>query len=294
MQEGKYYSWKLKRVLSHNDGCSYDDWQKEPNDFSFSVNLKGFFIFVPFCELSSSDEYSDGDPYRVEINLNSQFQRRRIEATLDLLVKVSHRNGSSLRILDIGCGEGYITSEIQKKFPKAEISGLDYSLSSIVTAVDKFPGIDFVVANAYDPPYAPNYFDVVVCNNLWEHVPDPLVLLDKIRRITKPGGYLIISTPSRYRTSNLVRALFGRAIRFNSKLHVTEYTVGQVIEQLRFGKYKVEKVLSKSISNEGQSIQGIILYTFVKPILKFFLSIVSSHHSLESTVFYLAQKVKEA
>ena len=137
------------------------------------------------------------------------------------------------KILDIGCGEGHITAEIQKNFLGAEVSGLDYSISAISYAVEKFPGIDFCVADAYNPLYCDNYFDAVVCNNLWEHIPDPLALLKGMNRILKDGGYIILSTPSRYRFPNLLNVLRGKPPVFMSTHHVTEYSVGQVIEQLR-------------------------------------------------------------
>jgi len=47
--------------------------------------------------------------------------------------------------------------------------------------------IDFAVGDAYESPYAKGFFDVVVCNNLWDHVPDPLFLLSKNHEITLPS-----------------------------------------------------------------------------------------------------------
>ena len=115
------------------------------------------------------------------------------------------------------------------------MSGLDYSVSAIKYANSNFKDIDFITGNAYNPPYSKDYFDVVIVNNLWEHVPDPLHLLSKISTIIKTNGYLIISTPRRYRTDNLERILLGKPIRTIFKHHDTEYYVGKFIGQLRFG-----------------------------------------------------------
>ncbi len=194
------------------------------------------------------------------------------------------------KILDLGCGKSFITAEIKKQSPGAELSGLDYSLSAIDFAAQKFKEIDFCVANALDPPYASNYFDLVVCNNLWEHVPDPLNLLEKIRKITKPGGYLIISTPSRYRIGNLVRVLIGKPVLLMSSYHVTEYSVGQMVEQLHYGKYKVTRVYSRSIKEKNSSIRQLLSSVLIKPVASLLIKVTHSHHNLESTVFYLARK----
>ena len=130
----------------------------------------------------------------------------------------------------------------------------------------------------------------MVCNNLWEHIPDPLVLLKRIRRILKKKGYFILSTPSRYRFSNLLNVLRGRPPVFMSTHHVTEYSIGQVIEQLRWGGFEVKELYSKPIRNQSKGVKSIISFKVILPILRTYLKIINSHHSLESTVFFLAQK----
>jgi len=71
-----------------------------------------------------------------------------------------------------------------------------------------------------------------------------------------------------------------------SEYHVTEYTVGQVIEQLRFGGFEVIKVFSKPIRD---NYLQFILVKILSPIL----ALIGSHHQLESTVFYLAGRVEK-
>jgi len=166
----------------------------------------------------------------------------------------------------------------------AEVTGLDYSISAIEYAHDHFPNIDFAVGDAYDAPYLESYFDVVVCNNLWERVHDPLYLPSRIKGLLKPSGYAIVSTPSRYRVGNLVRILRRKPIAFLSALHITEYTVGQVIEQLAYGGFQVERILSLPIS------MGRLKGTFIRKLFTVLVSAVDSHHQLEATVFYLAKK----
>jgi ubiquinone/menaquinone biosynthesis C-methylase UbiE len=197
---------------------------------------------------------------------------------------------TSLKILDLGCGEGHITAKVQEILPNAELSGLDHSMSAIVTAVDNYSGIDFCAASAYRPPYNDDYFDIVVCNNIWEHVSDPVALLMQIRRITKPSGHLIISTPNRYRFGNLVRVLLGKSPSLMAPNHVTEYSIGQIIEQLRYGKYTVLEVYSRPLTHTKKTIKGLIGYNIVCPIVNGYLRLTKSGHRLEMTVFFLARK----
>lgn len=253
---------------------------------SFGYHSDGFMICLDSDKIQVSDEYKNGDPHNFRKLLHNKFQQRRINCTLELLDSLVPSLDNP-KILDLGCGEGHITAQILKKFPHAEVSGLDYSISAIQYAHQHFKNIDFVVGDACDLPYSDNYFDIVVCNNMWEHVGDPLIILEQIRKVVKPLGYLLISTPSRYRFKNLARVLMGKPVQLLSKFHVTEYTVGQIKEQLSFGKFKVTNVYSVPIKHPNKILDIIIL-----PTLRTVLKTINSHHNLEDTVFYLAKKLE--
>jgi ubiquinone/menaquinone biosynthesis C-methylase UbiE len=278
-----FYSQKKQEIIDLKNGCcSFEDWMKDKQDKDCCIHPNGFYIFLNPSAIESSDEYKDNDPYVVMDQLESDFQQRRLKATLDLIPK-SAKN-ENLKLLDIGCGEGHFTDVIKKEFPNFEVHGLDYSVSAIDFAHKKFPDIKFVTANAYYPPYQNEYFDIVVCNNLWEHVPDPLKMLRAMSRVLKPNGLVIISTPSRYRFSNLIKVMVGQEIAFMSSYHVTEYSIGQVKEQLRWENFKTECVYSPPIKASN------IVFTVIKAFMRFWLKIINSHHVLESTVFYAARK----
>lgn len=131
---------------------------------------------------------------------------------------------------------------------------------------------------------------MVICNNLWEHVPDPLRLLNEISKVLKPGGYLIISTPSRFRVANIIRMINGLGTIFMSNLHITEYTIGQVVEQLKHGGYKEIKVSSKEIQSDFGVVGNKLKYKIIFFFIKIFLRKRKLEHSLCSTIFYLAKK----
>jgi 2-polyprenyl-3-methyl-5-hydroxy-6-metoxy-1,4-benzoquinol methylase len=289
MPEYKYYDYINNRPLDlESDGCDLAEWNRLYGDYRFARHPKGFRIFLPPERLGASDEYADSDPYAVDQNMDSEFHTRRIEITLDLVREAVSLQQDTPQILDLGCGQGHITERIRQALNGASVTGLDYSVSAIEYAYEHFPEIDFAVGDAYESPYAHGFFDLVVCNNLWEHVRDPLFLLSKIKRAIKPGGYLIVSTPSRYRIENLVRILRGKPVVFMSRHHVTEYTVGQVEEQLRYGGFEVKKILSRPI------FAGSLKANIARMIFSKFIYMVGSHHQLEATVFYLGQEASSA
>jgi SAM-dependent methyltransferase len=283
--EAKYFDWFRNKTLSEVDGIRYEEWHSQANSHSFAVHPNGFLIFLSPAELRECDEYSDGDPYEVHRSLNNEFHQRRIQSTLHLLSSGIGESNERPKILD---------NAIKERYPDARISGLDYSFSAINFAVRNFSGIDFCLASAYTPPYSKEYFDIVVCNNLWEHVPDPLRLLERINVILKEKGHLIISTPSRYRLSNLLNVLRGRSVVHISPRHVPEYQVGPVIEQLKWGGFKNKEIYSKTICPPPPSKTKLVFVNIVSLIIKTYLMTIKSHHSLESTVFFLAQKSNES
>jgi 2-polyprenyl-3-methyl-5-hydroxy-6-metoxy-1,4-benzoquinol methylase len=251
----------------------------------------GFKVFLDDIQVREYDEYNGEDPYSVEKALDSPFHRRRGRGTIRLTREALKKSGSTNnKILDIGCGEGHITELIKNNFPNCEISALDCSITAIKKAVSKYQGIDFIVADACHAPYTEGYFDVVICNNLWEHVPDPIHLLEQIRKITKDKGWLILSTPSRYRFSNIVRIMLRKPIAFMSPYHVTEYSLGQVMEQLKYGGYGVEEVYTEPINPEGPNRIRRCFMLFLISCFRVFGKMVNRPHDIESTVFFLARR----
>jgi 2-polyprenyl-3-methyl-5-hydroxy-6-metoxy-1,4-benzoquinol methylase len=276
---------------------------KYSNEFSYKIHPNGFKVYSPphtinqattaaspETDIDITDEYAENDPYAFD--MDSVFHQTRIESTMRLIGSVFDNN-DTFKLLDTGCGKGYITNQIHKIFPKSEISAMDYSVSAIDYAFNNFSGIDFVVADAYNLPYTTGYFDVVVCNNIWEHVPDPLHMLKAIKRVLRQDGHLIISTPSRYRLGNILRILTRKPVRFVSKMHVTEYSVSQVTEQLKFGGFETIKIYSEKNYKPKNSIERFLVYGIIKLVLKLVLKYFKSPYSLESTCYFLAINSKQ-
>jgi len=96
-------------------------------------------------------------------------------------------------ILDIGTADGLMLSAIKKEFPETECVGLEYSQELIDTCQDK--KIKVVQGDAQNPPFPDNSFDAASATALIEHISDPMKMLRAIRRVLKPGGIFIVTTP---------------------------------------------------------------------------------------------------
>jgi len=98
------------------------------------------------------------------------------------------------RLLDVGCGVGTISIELQKK--GFEVYGVDFS--SVAIQKSRALGINAIECDVDESglPFEDSYFDVVWASDVVEHVFDPLFLLEDITRVLKPTGKALISTPN--------------------------------------------------------------------------------------------------
>ena len=261
-------------------------WSEASASGAFAEHPSGFDVFLPPEALPAADEYAKGDPYGVDASLSSPFHRGRLE-TAERLALAAVEGVSRPALLDLGCGGGHLLAKLSERLPAAELVGLDYSLSAIAEARRVAPRAQLVVADALAAPFPDASFDAVLCTNLWEHVDSPIALARCMHRILKPGGQLILSTPSRYRFQNLRRALRGREMGFMSKMHVTEYTVGQVVEMLRFTSFEVVELTAPDIARHFAGLPRRVVTALLEKALR----TIRSHHVLEAALFVRARAV---
>jgi SAM-dependent methyltransferase len=104
--------------------------------------------------------------------------------------------GAPALIVDVGCGDGAATSLAARVNPGHRIVGLDWSADSLRRARSR--GLTVVRAEVEPAglPIASGCADVVVMSELIEHLVDPDSALEEARRVLKPGGALLLSTPN--------------------------------------------------------------------------------------------------
>jgi len=95
------------------------------------------------------------------------------------------------RVLDLGCGSGYGTSEIAAAHPS--VVGIDRIMPDPEC---RKSGASFLRADLNGIPLAPQSFDLIVSFQVIEHLEDPTVYLNAIRSLLRPGGTALITTPN--------------------------------------------------------------------------------------------------
>jgi SAM-dependent methyltransferase len=146
------------------------NYEQISEDHLFTLNTENRNPFM------DSDHSQEIDNSTVEI----------INKYLDLM-----HSKENVKILDVGVGLG----KILQNFPQLNRFGVDVSLSYLRQT--KLAGIDVCLANVEDLPYRDNFFDLIVCTDVLEHVIDLNKVIKNILSVLKPGGFLFVRVPYR-------------------------------------------------------------------------------------------------
>ncbi|KAF2259040.1 S-adenosyl-L-methionine-dependent methyltransferase [Lojkania enalia] len=102
------------------------------------------------------------------------------------------------KILDIGCGPGSISTGFARYVPEGSVMGVDLTGEVLEQARQHLSkqlsppsNITFEYGNVLDGlKYANSTFDVVFCNQVLTHIPDPVKAMQEMRRVLAPGGFI--------------------------------------------------------------------------------------------------------
>jgi ubiquinone/menaquinone biosynthesis C-methylase UbiE len=112
------------------------------------------------------------------------------------------------RVLDVGCGDGFFTSQILQRFNLKNVSGLDISSKAVDLARLKHPEINFQQGTLNHIPEKTNSIDSVTMIEVIEHLIDIEGTLKELYRVMKPGGILLITTTDFNLLKQVIIAMF--------------------------------------------------------------------------------------
>jgi SAM-dependent methyltransferase len=101
------------------------------------------------------------------------------------------------KALDLGCGRCLFT-DIQPNWPFKIFAG-DLDVGLIKERKAEMPQNYWFISDVLHVPFRSDYFDGLFVGEIIEHVTDPTKVLKEWKRVMKPGGILILTTPNRER-----------------------------------------------------------------------------------------------
>jgi len=138
------------------------------------------------------------------------------------------------KILDIGCGLGYLLSGVSDKWSKWGVE-----VSSFAAKYAENWG-EIFVGKLKDANYKQEYFDLIVLNHVIEHVDNPENIIGQIYKILKDSGSLILGTPD---FDSACARRFGNNYRLlHDKTHVSLFSNESMHRFLRDHNFHIDNV----------------------------------------------------
>jgi SAM-dependent methyltransferase len=169
------------------------------------------------------------NPNPVQRWLLRRFYRRIVELV---------RTTNARQILDVGCGEGFTMRELREGGVEAAMVGVDYGPDALAWSQAK--GVaqsPLNVADAHHLPFPDNSFDLVLCLEVLEHLPDSTVGLCELLRVAR--DCVVVSVPHEpfFRGANFLRGKHLRALG-NDPEHLHTYS-GRAFRRLAVAQAQV-------------------------------------------------------
>ena len=200
-----------------------------------------------------------------KLDFGKYFKKKNTCGGID---KKIFNNSYNKKALDFGCGSGFVSIELAKNGFMVIAYDIDpecqknfFNLSKEIKDKIDFHTGELNLFNSYD-----QYFDIIICREVFEHVPDRIELLKLFKKILSPNGLLIISVP----TSRSEKIF----LNFDPQwLEKSEHTT--ILD---------ENQLEQSFANTGFSISNIENTGFQWSILWLILAPFKTAHRMENFI----------
>lgn len=184
-------------------------------------------------------------------------------------------------LLDIGCAEGTKTVQYAKRLsvPLDGVYGIEISPKYVALAQKHFK-IFNVDLEKDTFPFQDQEVEVIICNQILEHLKNIFLPFLEMDRILKIGGYLIIGIPN-------LAALYNRISILLGKQPISNEITGPHIRCFTHKGFL--KFIKLNMNFELQAISAASLYPFPYPLVQYCAKYLPG---LSSYTFYLLKKIK--
>jgi 2-polyprenyl-3-methyl-5-hydroxy-6-metoxy-1,4-benzoquinol methylase len=209
------------------------------------------------AELKVTEQILQGNPWYI----SNQFEwaerpcirliyEKRYKYFLACMERARNRIGRTLRTLDAGCGDGYWLSRLSA-IPWLRLTGIDYNPLRVEKAISASARAKVHLCNLMNLQSEEPY-DVVLLNQVIEHVSDDIGLLHKIRENLRINGLLILGTPNE--GSRLHQLQMQRRGRRHGTDHIHFYTEREISRKLLNTGFRIESIMREVFAIPNQRI----------------------------------------
>jgi len=143
----------------------------------------------------SDQPFLRGVQYATDLNLAARqsiyaYQEPRLELPAEVLDALDLAGTET--IADVGCGNGRYLAELGRRGHLGNRIGIDASPGMLAAARGGSPAAGFAVGDAVGLPLRDGAVDVTLAMHMLYHLPDPAAAIAELRRVTSPGGQVVL------------------------------------------------------------------------------------------------------
>ncbi len=170
------------------------------------------------------------------------------------------QDGKVERVLDIGCAIGQLACELKRRFPEAQVWGIDVGAPMVryahLRAIEQDLDVHFAQMLCEDTSFPDNHFDLVTSHLLFHELPMPVIraTIEEIRRVLRPGGTFVIwdfptNTPDEERFA-LYSLMFDSAD--NGEPYSTDFVYSHVEDLLKGAGFTLRSEDPATVQRQGR------------------------------------------
>jgi len=178
-------------------------------------------------------------------------ERKGLEKTFEQRLEKIEELAVPGRVLDLGCAFGFFLSVAQNRGWDAY--GVDLSRFACRYAREHV-GVQVLDGTLREVGFDDAFFDVVVMNDVFEHLPDPSAELAEVHRVLRAGGFLFIVTQDV--SSAIVRALGSRWAQYKPREHLYYFTPATLKLILEKSGFEVVQIRSDGLTCTAKFLLG--------------------------------------
>ena len=257
LETGCFWITKVNELLKNNNRiCSPVSYLKLPEEVKYEIDSDDDLLVVEAL-LKKKLKLKEGryfkkikpnfviyDDYFLPKEDPDGIQRNFLEespARIDLCkneIKYINgliKNGITKKIIDIGCGNGLISSKFDERYVKY---GLEVSKLAAAIASKYIPNINNNTLES--DSYPEEFFDVVFSYHVLEHIEDPVSFIENVCLMMKTHGKLVLGTPN---FDSAMARRFGENFRMlHDKTHISLFSDFSLKDLLEDSGFQVDKI----------------------------------------------------
>lgn len=165
---------------------------ENPENQESDVFIDGIRAFAPHLN-ETCDDYPAGVYQKLVSIENNSFWFTGRNEVIQFFFERSLGERSA-RVLEIGCGTGFVLEGLSKRFPRYQLMGADIHVEGLRFARNRLPLVEFCQVDATDMPFQ-NEFDAVGMFDSLEHIQNDEGAIRQVYRALKNGGYFLLTVP---------------------------------------------------------------------------------------------------